>query len=217
MLYEMRRDNIGTAIYLLLLIAAFGLSVNPAIAQGQGGEILFPLIENNVIIENDADNGSAIASFNSSPMIRNNIIVDNGSTDLTVGGAIYSYGTVSSPKITGNTISLNTAAPGQVGGIYVEEGEAAISNCILWQNGGDLWNSNATYSNVTSLSANPGPGNISVDPAFVQTSNPDTTGYYRLSETSPCIDIGDPAYRPAAKETDIKGCTRYLIMSHKWG
>ena len=121
------------------------------------------------------------------------------------GGAIFVYGASSKPTVTGNTISKNNAGSGKGGGIYLEEGEATIVNCILWQNQDDLGNCTATYSDVTNLSANPGTGNISADPVFIQTTAPNASGYYRLAVNSPCINAGDPAYTPAPGETDIDG------------
>ncbi len=203
------RHHTKVVVSLLLLIMALGLYTSQAMAQDQGG-LSSAIIENNIITGNTAEHGSGIASFNSSPVIRNNLLIGNLSAGVTGSGTIYIYGTSSKANITGNTISQNTTGSAQGGGIYVEEGEAAVSNCILWQNQGDLLNCNATYSDVTDLLANPGTGNISADPSFVQTSDPDAPGYYRLSENSPCVDAGDPAYRPAAKETDIKGKFRIV-------
>ena len=195
--------------YLILFVTAFGLCLTGATAQGQGG-VSSALIENNVITDNTAASGGGIAVYSSSPVIRNNLLIENVSTGEHGGGAIYSFGVSSNPKITNNTISGNNASSAQGGGIYVAEGEATISSCILWQNQGDLYNCAATYSDVTSLASNPGTGNISADPAFVQTTVADAPGYYGLSENSPCVDAGDPSYHADVKETDIKGKSRIV-------
>jgi RHS repeat-associated protein len=207
-LYKTMRHYV-VSISLILLVMAFGLYATGAMAQDQGGTSSV-IIENNVITGNTGGSGGGIAVYNSLPVIRNNLLIENVSTGEDGGGAIYIFGRSSQPKITGNTISKNNANSANGGGIYVAEGEATISSCILWQNQGDLWNCDATYSNVTNLSANPGTGNISADPAFVQTTDPDAPGYYWLSENSPCVDAGDPAYHPDAKERDIKGKSRIV-------
>ena len=196
-------------ICLILLLLSFGLYATGAMAQGQGG-VSSALIENSVITGNTAASGGGIATYSSSSIICNNLLIENVSTGEDGGGAIYIYGTSSNPKITGNTISKNNAGSAQGGGIYIEEGQATISNCILWQNQDDLWNSVATYSDVTDLAFDPGTGNISADPAFVQTTDPDAPGFYQLSNGSPCVDGGDPAYRPDAKETDVTGRSRIV-------
>ena len=194
---------------LCSLLSALCCFLCPTGAVAQQGEALSAVIENNVITGNTAASGGGIASYSGSPIIRNNLLIQNASTGEDGGGAIYIFGTSSLAKLTGNTISANTAATTQGGGIHVKEGDATIFNSILWQNQGDLFNCSATYSDVTDIVANPGAGNISSDPLFVQTIDPDATGYYRLSDTSPCVDAGDPAYRPEADEKDIKGSPRF--------
>ena len=196
------------AFFLILLAMAAGIAATGAMAQDQGGEVPSAIIENNVITGNTAGSGGGIASHNSSPVIRNNLLIQNMATGEHGGGAIYVFGTSSKPTVTGNTISGNNASSDKGGGIYLGEGEATIANCILWQNQGDLWNGEAAYSNVSNLIANPGIGNISADPVFVQTTDPDGPDYYRLKPESPCIDAGDPAYSPSPGETEIYGGPR---------
>ncbi len=203
------RHYVGGVLFLILLGMIFGSCPNRALAQ-QGGEAPSVLIENNVITGNTAGSGGGIAGFNASSVIRNNLLIQNASTGEDGGGAIYSFGTSAKPAITGNTISGNIAGTANGGGIYIKEGQAIILNCILWQNQGDLFNGAVTYSVVTSLQTNPGTGNLSADPLFLQTTDPDAAGYYRLGETSPCVDAGDPAFRPALKETDIEGKSRMV-------
>jgi YD repeat-containing protein len=169
-----------------------------------------PLLEANLITQNTATEGGGIGTYNGSPTIRNNLIISNTSTGPS-GGALFISGDFSDVTITGNTIASNTSASSQGGGIFLQDGDAYISNCILWQNGGDLTNITATYSDVTDLSQSPGTGNISSDPLFVQTTNPDAPGYYRLSNTSPCNDSGDPSYQVEPDELDIDGKLRLVF------
>jgi hypothetical protein len=171
-----------------------------------GGSTRSPIIAYNVIFNNTAGNGGGIACYNSSPTIIGNLIIGNYADEIG-GGAIYIVGSSSNPIIKSNTICLNDANSGNGGGIYVDTGAAAaIDNCILWNNQDDLWNCTATYSCVTQLSSDPGVGNISADPVFVQTTDPNLAGYYRLNVTgSSCVNKGNSAYLPEAGETDIDG------------
>lgn len=59
-----------------------------------------------------------------------------------------------------------------------------IINCIIWNNGDDLYGCVASYSDISD--GDPGEGNISVDPRFIDPANDD----YRLHFRSPCIDSG---------------------------
>jgi hypothetical protein len=62
--------------------------------------------------------------------------------------------------------------------------EETITDCILWDNGDDLVNCTATYSNISD--GDPGEGNISADPLFLDPGDDD----YHLASGSPCIDMG---------------------------
>jgi predicted outer membrane repeat protein len=83
-----------------------------------------------------------------------------------------------------------------------------LTNCILWDGEGEIWNNDSstvivTYSDVQEDW--PGEGNIDADPCF---ANPDSGDYHLKSQagrwdanegrwtkddvTSPCIDAGDP-------------------------
>jgi hypothetical protein len=58
-----------------------------------------------------------------------------------------------------------------------------ILNCILWNNGDDLYDCEATYSCIEDGDA--GTGNISTDPCFVPSDE-----FYHLQLNSPCIGTG---------------------------
>lgn len=51
-----------------------------------------------------------------------------------------------------------------------------------------------------------GPGNINVDPLFIDPDN----GDYHLTADSPCVDAGDPEFVPEEGETDIDGQPRVV-------
>ncbi|MHC4086950.1 MAG: choice-of-anchor Q domain-containing protein, partial [Planctomycetota bacterium] len=76
--------------------------------------------------------------------------------------------------------------------------------------GNEIWNNdnssvNISYSDVRCVW--PGPGNIAADPLFV---NPGGVENFRLAESSPCIDTGDPNYIPESNETDFDGFPRIV-------
>jgi len=142
----------------------------------------------------EARNGFAVSFYGEGPAtVLRNFVIANSHI-----GLFYSYG---APTITNVTV---------VGNVYGAQafGTGAgprISNGIFWDNIlDDLSGCQATYSCVQRF--NPGKGNFSEDPLFVDAGNGDyhlrsARGRYWpehdvwvLDEvTSPCIDAGDPA------------------------
>ncbi|MGQ9454250.1 MAG: fibronectin type III domain-containing protein, partial [Armatimonadota bacterium] len=165
-----------------------------------------PRIEYNVIWGNNADVGGAIAVYNSVVTVLGNIIVGNSAEAS--GGAIYVDGSLASVVVRSNTIFANTTSSGEGGGVYLAGGSVSITNCILWQNSDDLFGCSATYSDVTDIVSDPGTGNISVDPGFVQTSDPFGGDYCHLAPGSQCVNAGYSDYTPLPGETDIDGQPR---------
>ncbi len=159
-------------------------------------------IENSVIDGNVATSGAGIYIDGSSPSITNCTIANNdaGTGD---GGGIFSTGGASAPTITNCTFSNNTANNG--GAIVATATSASVSmvNCILWADVSvneivDFGTSlTITYSCVQT--GYTGVGNITVDPLFVG------AGFFHISSSSPCIDVGQNAGAPA---DDIDGDAR---------
>lgn len=91
-----------------------------------------PTILNNFILNNNADNGGGIYCSFSSPIIRNNIIALNSAKG---GGGIF-CGDSSSPIISQNTISENSATHNSYGGgiLCYNSDPNIISNEISWNN-----------------------------------------------------------------------------------
>lgn len=148
-----------------------------------------PTIRYNIIRDKDND---GIFIRQSSASVKSNWIYNNGH----YGVKIYDS---NSSVLRNNTIVGNTAA-----GVYVDYGtEPSISNCILWDNGDDLYNCTATYSCIEDPNDANGVGNITSDPCFV---NPDTNDFH-LMWNSPCIDVGDPNVNYDG-EKDIDGQPR---------
>ncbi|MBD3236214.1 MAG: hypothetical protein GF330_05900 [Candidatus Eisenbacteria bacterium] len=136
-------------------------------------------------------NDFGIATWNGAePWVHNNVIVHNTYTGFSIS---------SRPELINNTISYNDT------GIYDSGGyRPPIMNNIVTHNTtrgigctnnsvptdfsyNDVWGNGQDYYNC-----NPGPGDISEDPLFVDAG----AGDYHLGEGSPCIDAGnpDPAY-----------------------
>ena len=89
-----------------------------------------------------------------------------------------------SPEIVNNTIV------GCRYGIYAPDASPTIANCILWENGEDLFGCAGTFLNTTGGDA--GRGNISLDPMFRDAAK----GDFRLAANSPCIDAGTSELAP---------------------
>jgi len=110
-----------------------------------------------------------------SPTVKN-CVISNSSQGIALQAA--------SPLITNCTIVDNAG-----GGIICSTPSwPTISNCIVWNNGDDLVDCNATYSCIKNPNDANGVGNITNDPCFVDAGNDD----YHLDANSWYIDLGDP-------------------------
>jgi len=132
----------------------------------------------------------------------NHVIECNGVNDLTIEGLTVTVGNAdgtiwpdycgggiccydnSSPTIENNTITGNSANDG--GGICLvgESNFPTIIDCILWGNGDDLYDCDASYCCIED--PDEGVGNIHDDPMFVI----GPLGEFYLAPESPCIDAG---------------------------
>jgi hypothetical protein len=139
--------------------------------------------------------GGGVYAANGDADITHNLFVGNeGSSG---GGAVY-LANLTSGEMIGNTLDRNNAASG-AGGMSVNESPVELYNNIVTNSAGigvqcsgtaptlgynDVWNSSS--SDYDGCAA--GPGSISSDPAFVDTSQCD----YHLGAHSPAIDAGRP-------------------------
>jgi hypothetical protein len=151
--------------------------------------------------ESQRHDGGGMLNDEGSPTLINCLLISN--TAGRNGGAMNNKGNIN-PVIQNCTFSENLA--GSDGdGIFNQDSNVLLTNCILWANGSDqiYGNANVSYSNVQG--GFEGEGNIDADPLFADTDNGD---YHLKSEmgrwdsnsgswikddiTSPCIDAGDP-------------------------
>lgn len=158
-----------------------------------------PVINSLVVTGNNSAYGAGIyCETGASPTITNCQIVANSASQQ--GGGIYVSG---GPSIRNNTIADNTAA-GDGGGIYCNTGNTSIVNNVIAFNssgikkaaGAPYLGNNCLYGNTaySYLGLSAGSGDISSDPGFSARSS----GIYRLSGNSPCIDAADNSSAPGA-------------------
>ncbi len=139
--------------------------------------------------------GGGIYMKGASPQINNTILANNRSTR---GGAILIFDFMMGemircrPRLINNTLVNNTATVAG-GAIYTSGASPIIKNCIIYGNESPVEASAVSFSNVVpEISFSNiqggwnGEGNISMDPEFVDNS-------FTLSDSSPCLDAGDPA------------------------
>ena len=179
------------------------------------------VITGNVICNNSAKGrGGGICAIDSTLGLSDNLIAENEA--LSVWGIFSYPGTgggisceLSSIEMTNNTITSNCAydlflpeAPGEGGGIDCGTSTLTLVNTILWNNSPDEINNRnsniaITYSEIEGGWA--GEGNIDVEPLFADVDandfhlqseagrwDPNTQSWVTDSNTSPCIDAGDP-------------------------
>jgi hypothetical protein len=138
-------------------------------------------IERNAIIGNNGFLGGGVFLDASRVRLRNNLIAANRANER--GGGVYHF--QGEAIIVNNTIAGNWAE--YVGGIYRENGagDSLVMNCILWDNGDDLYGLEASYSCIED--DDQGTGNIHVNPQFISPEE----GDYGLRPNSPCINAGN--------------------------
>jgi hypothetical protein len=185
-------------------------------------------VTNCIFIGNSSNfRGGAIYNHNTSPIITGCLFLANRAGDT--GGAI-SNETGSKPAIINCTITSNHADNGGGAISSVRSCNPIISNSIVWGNtadkGDNIYLVVSEYGDPTAITVSYsdigggydgvyveptctlswGEGNINAEPCFVNLLADD----YHLSAFSPCINVGDPAYIPSFKESDIDGEPRVM-------
>ncbi|MBN1816139.1 MAG: right-handed parallel beta-helix repeat-containing protein [Sedimentisphaerales bacterium] len=143
---------------------------------GPGGGIrgLDGRITHCVIVDNrSGQRGGGLAGC--SGQIHNCLIADNHAPEG--AGMVYCSGNIVNCTIVNNT------AESAGGGLRFCEG--SIVNCIIWENSPDQISEGSPPVFSCVPAEYPGPGNLHVDPGFIQ-----TPGNYQLVPDSPCIDAG---------------------------
>ncbi len=149
-----------------------------------GGGVLLvysdPTLTNVAITDNWSNyDGGGMSLYSSSLTLTNVTISGNEAIDSGGGMSLDN----SSATLTNVIISGNSASSG--GGMYLSSGSPALTYCNAWGNTPD------NYSNMTDPTGTD--GNISVDPEFLDTTDPDPINWdLHLTTSSPLIDAGDP-------------------------
>ncbi len=221
------------------------------------GEGADSILKGLTIINGYQTSGGSIYCQDSSPTIQNCTIFNNTATIY--GGGIYCYS--SDAKISNCTLSANTALS-RGGAIYCGYySDVTIDDSILWNNTAAFGQEIAlagssspsaitvSYSDAeggktdvyaeTDCSAVWGPGNLDIDPRFVNAASgdyhlqsrqgqwEDANGWAQGQRTSPCIETGNPGsgigYEPNDR-TPVRiemgaygGTTKASIPPADWG
>ncbi|MBN1594134.1 MAG: right-handed parallel beta-helix repeat-containing protein [Candidatus Coatesbacteria bacterium] len=205
------RDNIITGNEALYC-GGYGEGGGILICRGSSA-----VLSRNLIVENTAYGGGGICCYGASPTIVSNIIGWNEDRYLMSGGGGICCLDGASPKILNNAIVsnvgggisctfesspeiINNTIAGNVADYYgsgISCGDAqrpsnpVIRDCIIWNDGDDIYNCTASFCCIQDSIE--GEGNIHDDPMFV----PGPPGIYYLHADSPCIDAGSRSVEDA--------------------
>jgi len=143
-----------------------------------------PTIKENVITNNSSTyavdgHGGGIYLWRADALVSNNIVVSNSSA--VAAGGIYCG--ECAPTIFFNTIVSNQAAQ-HGGGISCWDSSPVIKDCIVWDNGDDLYGCSAAFCCIEDSDA--GKMNIHDNPRFAE----GPYGEFYLEPESPCINAG---------------------------
>ncbi len=178
------------------------------------------------------DGGGMYNSYDSGASLVNCLF--NGNSAGFSGGAVSSA--LASLTLVNCTLAGNSAPKGKAlscdSYLQTYPSELLIENCIIWENGGEIWNNDdsmiaVTYSDIGG--GWPGEGNIDADPLFVRSPDDggdgwgddpatpgvneaanDDYGDLHLGFGSPCIDAGDNTAVPASVTVDLDGNPRFV-------
>lgn len=203
--------------------------------SGDGGGMMntssSPTVTDCVFLSNQAGAGGGITNFKTSNptivscmFLRNSAILGQGGgiqnatvsnpliinclfarNSATIGGGGLANTDSTHSTVVNSTFTLNTSILG--GGVWTRNlGRATLVNCILWANSSQIEGSSvsASFSDIEGGYA--GPGNINVDPLFVDGTPETENDNLRLSVNSPCIDAGNNTF--VLEPTDLDGNAR---------
>ena len=194
-----------------------GLVVNNCVFSGnwsgQGGGIYnhghpSPIYTKCLFIGNSANFGGAMQNRISSPTLTNCTFTGNSAGE---GGVIREI--TSNSTLTNCTFVANSAINGRALSCdsyqQLNPSTIQVTNCILWDGGGEIWNDDGSTITITYSDVQggwPGAGNTNADPLFIDAAN----GDYHLQAGSPCIDAGDNSAIPAGVIVDLDGNPRII-------
>jgi predicted outer membrane repeat protein len=152
------------------------ISTDESIGGGIDAERSRATIERTVVRGNEAQYNAGISLYQTVLTMTNSLVISNTGPGISGQAA----GTIV------NVTAATNAGPGVQIGI---DSTVAITNSILWGNGGDDYvcagDCTLAYSDV-GVGDTAGPGNISEDPLFLNAAG----GDYRLQTGSPCRNTG---------------------------
>lgn len=154
-------------------------------------------IDRTIIDANDAVASPATTVQGDGIYINSNNPITLTNTFITNNGGYGIYCATGGPNI---KIANITMANNGSYGIYRNAGTLTIINGILWNNGDDLYNVTATYSDIQD--GDTGTGNLAVVPGFASTTD------FHITHTSPCKDTGLNVADPPTVAVDYDGNVR---------
>ncbi len=183
-----------------------------------------PTVTNCIFVNNSANTGGGVYALIGSPILVNCLFIGNTAPQLPAGGG---YGGAIEAaycddfRVVNCTFLANSAKfRGSV--FHNDRSTLQVSNCVIWDNGGNAIYDNCagasiTYSCIQNGYA--GTGNVATDPQFMRRPSPGSDGFWgtadddwgdlRLRAGSPCIDAGNNAAVPAEVLTDLAGHARF--------
>jgi hypothetical protein len=145
----------------------------------------------NIIAYNQGRYGSGLVAFHSPVVIKNNVVFANTGSQTYGGAGLWIWGGGFLSTIVNNTI-VNNSTTNSGGGISIRDHAVDLVNNVVYGNTaasgfqiylGSGATVNASYCDVQGGYS--GTGNIDQPPSFAATN-------FLLSNTSPCIDAGNP-------------------------
>ena len=167
-------------------------------------------LTNCIFAENSSGYGAGIHSTSGTATLINCLLNKNLATNW--GGGLCSVG--STVLLVNCTFAANSSPVGSGlacrSPINVPDSNVTITNCILWDQNGEIWIDDdstvaITYSDIQG-GWYTGEGNVDTDPLFMNQAS----GDYHLRPNSPCINAGNNSAVPSGVTTDLDSKPRII-------